>query len=80
MAGKMTNCDRCDRRGECFKEGRLFTFNSVRDMQYDSMYDGKWGHGVLNFGEICPKWRHSEEQKDGKDRIDDGHNCWRCGI
>lgn len=59
----MTGCDKCERRGECYKEGRLLTYNSARDMQYDPMYDGRWGHGILNMGEVCPKWMKGAEDE-----------------
>ena len=62
----MIFCDKCDRRGECYKEGRLYTYTSLRDMEYDPKYGGKYAHGILQMGEFCPKW--TKGARDGRNQ------------
>lgn len=51
----MLICDKCERRGECYSEGRLITYTTLLDMEYDTKYGGKYAHGVLNIGQTCPR-------------------------
>ena len=51
-------CDRCERRKKCNEEGRLYTFTTMTDREFDPEYylDGHYAaHGIPNVGQTCPK-------------------------
>ena len=68
----MLKCDECYYRGKCHAEGRLITFTTLEDTQYDREYGGKASHGMLNIGETCPK-----ERSESDDEIAHAEYAWR---
>ena len=48
-----TECDRCERAAECYKEGRLIAYTSLADVAVYPEF-GRNGHVMLGFSE-CPK-------------------------
>ena len=50
-----TKCDKCDRKRECYAEGRLITYTTSFDLNYENAYGGKAAHGIIGVGETCPR-------------------------
>ena len=49
-----TECDGCEHAAECYKDGRLFGYISLADVEVYPEY-GRNGHVALRIGEQCPK-------------------------
>ena len=62
---KITECDKCERHTQCFKEGRLFAWFVSEDICLSEDYDCKGTHANLKIDGICPKKLSEKEQKDG---------------
>ena len=50
-----TVCDACSRRGQCYKEGRLYVFTTLSDFGTEEAYGYKGSHAMRNICEACPK-------------------------
>ena len=49
-----SKCDECEREAACYKDGRLFGYISLADVEvYPEL--GRNGHAMLRIGESCPK-------------------------
>lgn len=49
-----TICDKCERRKQCYEEGRLHVYTLLSDYAYEEAYGYKGCHGILQLGEHCP--------------------------
>ena len=52
--GENMNCDECERKLQCYHEGRLITFTTLDDQYIIPELDNE-AHAILGIGKICPK-------------------------